>query len=78
MRMCRQDIYFCPYLDKSTDNIDAMNIDLNIDMSIAIDIFQVKNVNKFMVEIDKFMKTTFTCRKLSYLPTFILGQKVQS
>lgn len=71
-------LFLSIYLDKYTDNIDAMNIDLNIDMNTAIDIFQVKNVNKFMVGIDKFMKTTFTCRKLSYLPTFILGWKVQS
>lgn len=55
-----------------------MNIAINIDTNTAIDISQVKTVSKFMVGIDKFMKATFGCRILSYLPTFILGWKVQS
>lgn len=57
-------LYLSIYLDIHTDDIDAMNIDLNIDIGIS----QVKNINKFEAGTDKFIKTSFTSSVLYYLP----------
>lgn len=51
-------------LDIHIDDIDAMNIDINIDICIS----QVKNINKFKAGTDKFMKTSFTSSVLYSLP----------
>lgn len=60
--------YLSIYLDRYIDNID----DVNIDLDVLIDyLAQVKNITKFKVGIDTFLKTSFTSRILYYLPTFM-------
>ena len=71
-------LYLSMFLDRSIDLLDALNININIDTDVALDTPQVINVNKFKMEIDTFMKMSFTSGMLPYLPTFIVGWKAQS
>lgn len=63
-------IHLSTYTDRYTD-------DMNTDMDVDVHITQVKNIDKFKVGLSKFVKTSFTSRILSYLPTCILGWKAQ-
>lgn len=44
----------------------------DIDTNADIDTYQLKNVNKFKVGIDKLIKINFISRMLYYLPTLLL------
>lgn len=61
-------LYLSMFLDRSTDLIDALNIDKNIDTDVTIETPHVINVSKFKVEIDTFMQTSFTRRMMPKFP----------
>ena len=55
-------LYLSIYLARYIDNTDDVNIDTNIDMNVGIDVPQVKNIVKFKLGIDKFIKTNSPVR----------------
>lgn len=57
-------IYLSIHLARYIDNIDVVNIDRNI--GINIDVLWDKNIIKFKVRIDNFIKTNSPVRCITY------------
>lgn len=59
-------IYLSIHLARYIDNIDVVNIDRNTGINVAIDVPWDKNIIKFKVRIDNFIKTNSPVRCITY------------